>query len=67
MSAHAEIMDAAELVAPVQSYDRVMKAVHWLNLLCLEPRFVPPVTFGRDQHTCSVGKRPYSSYKKLPP
>ena len=33
MSVYVESENAAELAAPVESYDRVMKTVHWVSLL----------------------------------
>ena len=35
MSAQSEVKDAAELTASVESYDRLMKAVHWSTLLLI--------------------------------
>jgi cytochrome b561 len=40
MSLRAEIRNTAELAAPADSYDRIMKVVHWLTLLLIAAAFV---------------------------
>jgi cytochrome b561 len=40
MSSRTEIRNTAELAAPVASYDRTMKAVHWLTLLLIAAVYI---------------------------
>jgi cytochrome b561 len=40
MSLRPEIRSTAELAAPADSYDRIMKVVHWLTLLLIAAAFV---------------------------